>query len=90
MMGDIEGAGSFEVPNLGLRVRSTTDGAEILEVAAGGPAERGGLSANMLISHVNGIALKGFSQETLAQLLKGVSLPGTVTVVGAGDRSLVP
>jgi hypothetical protein len=70
---------------LGFTYMIVPDGAYISEVVLGGPGEKAGLAAGMVISHVNSIPIKGLTPEALDAVLSAVQQEATLTIIGRGN-----
>lgn len=69
---------------LGVDFLMMPSGAFVSAVAPGGPGERAGIKAGMVVAKVNGIAVKGMSADLLRQLLAGIE--GTASLeLNSGD-----
>lgn len=71
-------------PRLGIRFSVVPDGAYIRGVEPGGPAERAGIISGMVVSHVNGVPLKGSDEPTMAAIIRAPPKL-TLTIIGKGD-----
>jgi membrane-associated protease RseP (regulator of RpoE activity) len=71
-------------PVLGIEMLPVPDGVYLRSVAPGSPAATAGLQPGMVVSHINGIALKGLSESSLAQIAAGAEGEIALTVIGRG------
>ena len=75
-------------PIFGFGYKVEPDGAYIASLAEGGPAERAGMKHGMVISHINGLALKDMDQSGMAKLMAAAPIEATFTIIGVGDIHL--
>lgn len=69
---------------IGVDFITTAGGAFVNSVAPGGPGDKAGLKLGMIVTKINGIAVKGMSVDLLRQLLAGVE--GTANLeMSSGD-----
>jgi hypothetical protein len=66
----------------GFTMSVVADGAYVASVATGSSAESAGLKPGMVISHLNGVALKGLSEAVIRQILDNAGATATLTIVG--------
>lgn len=66
----------------GFTVNAVPDGAYVATVVPGSPAEKVGLKPGMVISHLNGVGLKGLDGAMLGQLIEAVTGQAELTVIG--------
>lgn len=72
-------------PNrFGFTLTAVPDGAYVATVASGSPAERAGLKPGLVISSLNGVALKGMAASTVEQMLGGAEGDVTLQAIGGG------
>ncbi len=76
-------------PRLGLNFNVVPDGAYITAVIPNGGADSAALIPGMVISHVNGVALKGFDQATVLNIIQAAPEKFTLTIIGKGEVSVV-
>lgn len=70
---------------LGFRYTVVPDGAYVSEVVPESPAAKAGLTPGMVISRLNAIPVKGFSQEALDAVFGAVQQEATLSIIGRGD-----
>ena len=85
MTGEAGQAEAVSIPELGLAVFVDAEGARIVSVREGGPADAAGLAAGDAMTAVDGAPAAGKTAEALAKALGGqVGTQVTVSVRGAG------
>lgn len=72
----------------GFTLTAVPDGAYIATVASGSPAERAGLKPGLVISSLNGVALKGMAAATVEQMFGGTQGEVTLQTIGGGTVRL--
>jgi hypothetical protein len=75
-------------PSFGFRINTVAEGAYVAAIAPGGPAQKAGLTPGMVITHVNGVALKGLSDATIHQILNAAEGDTRLTLIGGASLSL--
>lgn len=75
-------------PRLGLNFTAVSEGAYISSVSEGYPAAQAGLLAGMVVTKLNGVALRGFDQATITKLLTAAEGEITLDVIGRGEVKL--
>jgi PDZ domain len=75
-------------PSLGIFVTPVPDGLYLASVSAGYPASKAGIQQGMVISAINGVALKGLPATTAMQILSATGSDVTLTFIGRGDIKL--
>ena len=75
-------------PSLGIYVTAVPDGLYLATVNPGYPADRAGIQQGMVISAINGVALKGLPATTAMQILSATGADVTLTLIGRGDVKL--
>lgn len=73
------------VPRMGVEFAAVPDGAYVRSIEPDSPAQRAGLVPGMVVSHVNGVPLKGFDLATMGKILQARADALTLTVIGKGD-----
>ncbi|KPF79491.1 PDZ domain-containing protein [Novosphingobium sp. AAP93] len=69
-------------PALGVEVFATAEGAAISAVTPGSLGDAAGLKPGMVVTKVNGIAIKGMSADLLRQMLAGIVGNATLELTG--------
>jgi len=69
-------------PIFGVKFQIVSEGIYVLEVFAASPAEQGGVKPGMVITAVNGIALKGMTMTSAQQLLSNITGSADLELVG--------
>lgn len=87
-VGSIPATTPIKGPKLGVQFSVVPDGAYVSAVEPGSAAAEGGIVPGMVISHVNGIALKGFDQAMIGKVIQGTAATLTLTIIGKGDVTL--
>ena len=80
----LEGPKDLPVPALGVSIRPMPEGAYIVETGPGSPAQHAGLTAGMVITRVNGIALADMG-TAMTQVL-GSAAPELTLETAAGEH----
>lgn len=75
-------------PSLGIYVTHVPDGLYLATVNPGYPAAQAGVQQGMVISAINGVALKGLPATTAMQILSATGADVTLTLIGRGDIKL--
>lgn len=79
---------SADQPQLGITVTAVPDGGYVGSVVPGSVAEKAAMVPGMVISHLNGVALKGFDQAMIGKMMVSAGDPVVLTIIGKGDVKL--
>lgn len=90
---DAEFEGTLQFGGIGVRVREVDEGALIIALAHGGPAEEAGIQPREVITAIEGRSLKGMSEEggnplALARGEPGTSVQLTVRSTSGNEREV--
>lgn len=80
---------SFDRPYLGVRYTVSTDGAHVVDVIAGSPAESSGIKTGDIITELDGQKIKSDDDQQLAKIISEKKIGDTIQVKLLRDKETV-